>query len=134
MGLLKHDRIASADVAALQDRGIDPNVSPVVLGCCAQNTCILWEIALSERRHHAAGARAGDTQANHIPDCEDSPYPSILHEILLAAWGLDHDIWAKASDLEASLWIQQLQPIKRGGCQEMHNGAVEKVPQADRSR
>ena len=33
VGLLQPDGIATADLASLQHRGIDPDISPVVLGC-----------------------------------------------------------------------------------------------------
>ena len=72
-GLLQPDGITTADLATLQHRGIDPNVSPVVLGCCTQDASIFREIALRERRHHAAGAGTSDAQANGIPDREDLP-------------------------------------------------------------
>ncbi|MDX6459879.1 MAG: hypothetical protein QOE55_3576, partial [Acidobacteriaceae bacterium] len=82
MGPLQSDGIATADLAALQHGGIDPNVSPVVLGRCAQDTCISREIALRQRSHHTAGAGTSDAQANGIPDREDLPDPGILHEVL----------------------------------------------------
>src|SRR5262249_36021418 len=87
LGLLQPDGITTADLATLQHGGIDSNVSPIVLGCCAQDTCILREITLRKRRHHAAGAGTGDAQANGIVDREHSPDPSILHEIILAGHG-----------------------------------------------
>ena len=105
-GLLQPDGIATADSATLEYRGIDPNISPVVLGGSAQNAGILREIALSERRHHAARAGACDTQANGIPDRDSLPNPSILYEILLPVCSLDHDIRAKPSNLEPPLRIQ----------------------------
>ncbi len=105
-GLLQSDGITTADLATLQHRGIDPNVGPVVLGRSAQDTCIPREIALGERGHHAAAARSSDAQANGIPDREDLTDPGILDEVPLAVRGLDHDIWAKSPNLEASLWIQ----------------------------
>src|SRR5258708_13394660 len=85
MGLVQSDGITTADLATLQYGGIDPNVGPVVLGRCAQDTCIPREIALGERGHHAAAAGTSDVQTNRIPDREDLPDPSILHEALLAA-------------------------------------------------
>jgi hypothetical protein len=106
MALLQPDGIATADLAALQHGRIDPNVSPVVLGRCAQDTCISREIALGQRSHHAAGAAISDAQANGIPDREGLPDPGILYEVLLAARGLYHDIWAKPPNLEAPRWIQ----------------------------
>src|SRR2546422_1932338 len=54
---LHPDGITAADHATMQYRGIHPNVSPVVLGGCAQDAGILWEIALRERCHHAARDR-----------------------------------------------------------------------------
>ena len=106
MGLVQSDGITTADLATLQYGGIDPNVGPVVLGRCAQDTCIPREIVLGERGHHAAAAGTSNAQANGIPNREDLPDPGILHEVLLPVPGLYHDIWAKPPDLEAPRWIQ----------------------------
>src|SRR5258708_24417319 len=114
MGLLQPDGITTADLATLQHGGIDASVGLVVLGYRSQDTRILREIALREGGHHAAGARTSDAQANGIPDREDVPDPSILHEILLVVRGLHHDVWPKPPHLEAPLWIQHPQPIERG--------------------
>jgi hypothetical protein len=35
-GLLEPDGITAANLAALQDRGVDPHISSVVLGRCAR--------------------------------------------------------------------------------------------------
>jgi hypothetical protein len=67
MGLVQSDGITTADLATLQYGGIDPNVGPVVLGRCAQDTCIPREIALRESGHHAAAAGTSDAQTNGIP-------------------------------------------------------------------
>ena len=48
VGLLHPEGITAADLATPQHGGIDPNVGTVVLSCCAQDTRILREIALSE--------------------------------------------------------------------------------------
>jgi hypothetical protein len=112
MGLVQSDGITTADLAPLQYGGIDPNVGPVVLGRCAQDTCIPREIALRESGHHAAAAGTSDAQTNGIPDREDLPDPGIFHEVLLAVRGFHHDIWAKPPNLEAPRWIQFPQPIE----------------------
>src|SRR6266576_2979213 len=123
--LLQAQRIATTYPAALQHRGINPNVSSIVLGCCAQDAIVLREIALRQRRHHAAGARPGDAQL-HIPDRERSPDPGILHEILFAVRGFYHDVGAKPPNLETPVWIQRAQAIECGCGQQMHHGTIEK--------
>src|SRR5258707_10490889 len=122
MGLLQSDGITPADLATLQHGGIDPNVGPVVLGGCAQDTWIPREIALRKRGHHAAGAGTGDAEANGIADREGLPDPGVLHEVLLAICGVYHDIGAKPSGLEAPWWIQFAEPIECSGGQQMHGG------------
>src|SRR5438132_11512667 len=72
-GLFHSDGITTADFPTLQHRGVDPDVSPVVLGCCTQDTRILREIGLRERRHHAAGTGTSDAQADGISDREHLP-------------------------------------------------------------
>src|SRR6266853_2697659 len=126
LALLQTHGITTADLATLQYRGIDPNIGPVVLGRCAQDTRIPWKIALRERRHHAAGAGTNDAHANGIPEREGLPDPSVLHETLLAVSGLHYDVWAKSSDLEAPLRIQHSQSIEGRRCQKMDEGTVEK--------
>ena len=105
-GLLQSDGVTAADLAALQDGRIDPDVGPVVLRGCAQDTWIPREIALGKRGHYATGAGTGDAEANGIADCENLPDPGILHEVLLAVCGLYHDIWAKPPGFEAPRWIE----------------------------
>src|SRR5215472_695821 len=126
VGLLQPDGITTVDLATLQDRGIDPNVGPVVLGCGAQDTPIPREIALSERCHHTTWTGTGDVQTDDIPDREDVPDPSVLHKILLARSRLHHDVWPEPSHLEAPLGIQHAQPIKGGGTEKMREGTIEK--------
>ena len=63
--------ITSADFAALHYRGVDPNVGLIMLGCCARGCRRSWGmIILRQRRHHAAGARTSNAQANGISDRE----------------------------------------------------------------
>ena len=88
VGLRQLYGITAADLTTLQHRGVNPNVRTIVLGCCTQDTRILWEISLREPRHHAAGAGTSDAQANGIPDREHLPDPGILHEILRAVRSL----------------------------------------------
>jgi hypothetical protein len=38
IGLIQSDGITATDLATLHYRGVDPNVSPVVLGRCTQDT------------------------------------------------------------------------------------------------
>jgi hypothetical protein len=90
--LFHTDGITSANFAALHYGGVDPNVSLVMLGCCAQDADVLGQIVLRQRRHHAAGARTSDAQANGISDREHFSDPSVLDEVLLAVLGLDHNI------------------------------------------
>ena len=59
--LLESDRIASADHAAVEHRGIDTHVSLIVLGRRPKDTHILGEISLGQRCHDAARAGAIDT-------------------------------------------------------------------------
>jgi hypothetical protein len=54
------------------------------------------------------------------------PDPSILDEILLAVRRLDDEVWAKPSDLEPPLRIQQPQLIERGSGEQMYEGTIEK--------
>ncbi len=134
VNLLQPEGIATAYLSALQHRGINSNVSSVVLGCCAQDAIVLREIALRQRSHHAAGARPGDAQP-HIPDRERLPDPGILHEILVVIRGLYHDVWAKPPNLETPIWIQRAQAIERGCGQQMHHSTIEKTyPRANRSQ
>ena len=62
VALLQSDGITTADLAVLQHRGIDPHISSVVLGCCAQDTCVLREIALRECSHYASGTGTSNAQ------------------------------------------------------------------------
>jgi len=67
--LLEPDGITAADRAAVQDRGIDSNVSSVVLGCRAQNTGVLREIALCAENpmvSACANPTAGDRNAVRV--------------------------------------------------------------------
>src|SRR6266566_714333 len=123
--LLQSDGITTAGLATLQHRGVHPDISSVVLSCSAQDTRILWEIALRQRRHHAAGAGTGNAQSKGIADRERLSDPSILHEILLGVRSLHNDVWAKAPDFETPLRIQCPQPIERGRGQQMHERTVE---------
>src|SRR5262249_44041358 len=124
--LLQRYGITAVDPANLQHRGVDPNISSVVLCCCSQDTYIFWEIGLRERRHHAAGARTGDAQANSIADRNRLPDPSILHKIFLAGIRLHDYVWTEPPNLEAPLWIKHSKPIDRGRGQQMHDGTIEK--------
>ena len=106
VGLLQPNGIAATNSATPQYRGIDPNISPVVLRSTSQNTRVFRKIALRKCSHHAARAGAGDTQANTIPDRDGLPDPSILCEIPLRVCGLHYEIWAKPSNLEPPLRIK----------------------------
>jgi len=56
LGRLQPNGVTTADGASLQHRSVNPDVSPVVLCCCTQNTRILRKIALRKCRHHATRA------------------------------------------------------------------------------
>jgi hypothetical protein len=71
--LIQRDGITTTDLATLHYGGVDPNVSPVVLGCCMQDTGILWEVALRECCHDAARTEASDAETNGIPNREQCP-------------------------------------------------------------
>ncbi len=115
------------DRTTFQHRCVNPNVSPVVPGRCAQNTRIIREITLREGRHHVARTGTRDAQANRIPDREYLADPGILHEIPFGGRGLHHDVRAKPSDLEPPLRIQFPQAIERGRGQQMHDGRPKSV-------
>src|SRR5438093_7557182 len=115
------------DLAALQHTGVDTHNGSVVLGCRAEDTGVLWEIALSERRHHTAAARASDPQANVVADREDLSDPRILHEVVRLLT-VHHDVWPKSADFESPLRVQRPQPIERGGGQQVYRRTVEEGP------
>src|SRR5438128_1832377 len=83
VGLLQPDGITTAHSATPQHRGVDANVSPIVLGCPAQDTRILRQIALREGRHHAAGARTSDAQAEPHSRSRAFSLSRVLYEIVL---------------------------------------------------
>ena len=97
----------------------------VVLGRSPQNTRITGQISLRQRRHHATGARACDTEANLIADGECMANPGVLNEALHAADGLHDDVWAKAAHLKSPWWIQFPQMVEGGRCQQMDGSTVE---------
>ena len=68
VNLLQSDGITPANLASLQHRSIDTDISPIVFGCRAQDTYILGKITLRKRRHNAAGARTIDAQPDGISD------------------------------------------------------------------
>src|SRR5271155_3038220 len=123
--LLQTNGIPPADFAALDYRGINPNVSLVMLGYCAQNTDVPRQIILRERRHHAPGARTSNAQANGIPDREHFSDPSVLDEAFLAVLGLHNNIGPESTRLKAPLRIHLPEPIKRRRGQHMNGGGVE---------
>jgi hypothetical protein len=126
--LFHTDGITSADFAALHYRGVDPNVSLIMLGCCAQDADILGQIILRQRRHHAAGARTGNAQANGISDREHFSDPSVLDEVFLAVLGLHYNIGPESARLKAPWWIRLPEAVKRRGGQHMNDSRVEKSP------
>jgi len=65
---------------------------------------------------------------NGIPDREHFSDPSILNEVSTAILGLHHDIGAESVRLEAPLWVQVPEPVKRRGSQQMNEGGVEERP------
>jgi hypothetical protein len=73
-------------------------------------------------------AGPGDAQANGITDGHRLADPGILNEVLLVRGRRDHDVGTKARDLEAPLRIELVQPVERGGGQQMHHGTVEERP------
>src|ERR1041385_463672 len=64
--LLDLDQIPAPDRSAPQHRGISSDVDFVVLGGRAQYARIFRQISLGQRRHDAAGARAGDIQTDFV--------------------------------------------------------------------
>src|SRR5918911_627141 len=99
------NRIPTADRAALEHTSIDPHVDLIVLGGRAQDTPVLGQIALGQRRHHAARTGARDAQAHRLPDRQRVPDPGILHEVGPAVGDLYHDVGPKAPHLEPPLRI-----------------------------
>src|SRR5262245_60310931 len=78
--LLNLDRIPTTDCAAPHYSGIHTNVNLVILGRCAEDSRISWEMSLRESGHDTTPARAGDIQANLISDCERVADPGILRK------------------------------------------------------
>ena len=101
---LRHEpeRMATPDATTAQDTRVDPDVHAVVLRCRAQDAGVLWEVALGERRHHAARARAGYAQTHVAADRELASDPLVLDEAALAGGRLDNDVGAEPVDLEAA--------------------------------
>src|SRR5262249_28424557 len=106
LALVQFVGITTADPTTLVDRGIDPNIRTIVLGGSAKHAVILRQITLRQGRHHTATARADHAEADAAPDRDCLPNPCILQEILFCAPSFHHDIRAKPSNLEATLWIE----------------------------
>src|SRR3989440_5792870 len=123
--LFDPDRVSLPNSPALKHGGIDTHIDLIVLGRCPQNTGITGQVSLRQRRHHTAGARTCDTEANLIADGERVANPGVLNEVLYVAGGLHDDVWAKAAHLESPWWIQFPQPVKGGRCQQMDGSTVE---------
>src|SRR6266516_2149560 len=90
--LFDPDRVSLPNSPAMKHGGIDTNIDLIVLGRCPQNTGIMGQVCLRQRRHHTAGARACDTEANLIADGERVANPCVLNEVLHAAGGLHDDV------------------------------------------
>ena len=76
-----------------------------MLGRRAEDSRIAGEILLRESGHDATPARAGDAQANFVPDGERATDPAILRKPFLTLGQLHHDVGTKPPDLEAALRI-----------------------------
>src|SRR5260370_38053542 len=90
--LLDPDRVSWPHRPASKHTGIDTHVDLVVPGRGAQNPGISGQVSLKQRRHHTAGARAGDRQAHCIADGERVANPGVLHEVLHTIGSLHDDV------------------------------------------
>jgi len=112
--LFDPDRVSLPNSPALKHGGIDTNIDLIVPGRCPQNTGIMGQVCLRQRRHHTAGARACDTEANLIADGERVANPGVLNEVLHAAGGLHDDVWAKAAHLARTALVDTVPAAGQG--------------------
>ena len=67
-------------------------------------------------------------QAYLVSDGQRVTDPSVFNKTLLTHHRFHHDVGSKSLDLEPPLRIEVMEPVERGGGQEMDRRAVEKYP------
>src|SRR5262245_10757755 len=95
------DGIPLANPPTPDDRGINPDVPAVRHDCGAQDSRVLGQAALAQRRHDAAGTGPVDPQS-HVAQLDRPPDPLVLDEPVRVAPRFDHEVRSEPRDLETA--------------------------------
>src|SRR5512135_462796 len=98
-----HDLIPPQDPAPPQDRGVNADVTLVVLDRGPKDGRVLGQVPLAQGCHDAARAWLRDAELDLAPERKRPADPFVLHEPLGPIGDFDHEVGPEATDLEAAL-------------------------------